>query len=235
MNNKTQNIIMRVTEEEKEWVKNKANKLGYHSMSAFLMHAAETQIQLSVDMKDYRDLTKEINYIGKNINNLIRRIYTQGIYTDSDIDFLKVNQEKIWLLIKQQYDKLLSLEKDFTSEKVSLESLEDIAATLEKEKLEIPKRFVLEKVYEGIKNDFLYLIEVIKSSPKQEEDVVDYLFEYLYGDTLFQLENAELIAFSDELFSFTQKIKFRMVNLKYHFKDDDWFDLKDILDEYEIY
>lgn len=226
---------MRVTEEEKEWVKNKANKLGYHSMSAFLMHAAETQIQLSVDMKDYRDLTKEINYIGKNINNLIRRIYTQGIYTDSDIDFLKVNQEKIWLLIKQQYDKLLSLEKDFTSEKVSLESLEDIAATLEKEKLEIPKRFVLEKVYEGIKNDFLYLIEVIKSSPKQEEDVVDYLFEYLYGDTLFQLENAELIAFSDELFSFTQKIKFRMVNLKYHFKDDDWFDLKDILDEYEIY
>ena len=226
---------MRVTEEEKEWVKNKANKLGYHSMSAFLMHAAETQIQLTVDMKDYRDLTKEINYIGKNINNLIRRIYTQGIYTDSDIDFLKVNQEKIWLLIKQQYDKLLSLEKDFTSEKISLESLEDIAATLEKEKLEIPKRFVLEKVYEGIKNDFLYLIEVIKSSPEQEEDVVDYLFEYLYGDTLFQLENAELIAFSDELFSFTQKIKFRMVNLKYHFKDDDWFELKDILDEYEIY
>lgn len=235
MNNKTQNIIIRVTEEKKEWVKNKANKLGYHSMSAFLMHAAETQIQLTVDMKDYRDLTKEINYIGKNINNLIRRIYTQGIYTDSDIDFLKVNQEKIWLLIKQQYDKLLSLEKDFTSEKISLESLEDIAATLEKEKLEIPKRFVLEKVYEGIKNDFLYLIEVIKSSPEQEEDVVDYLFEYLYGDTLFQLENAELIAFSDELFSFTQKIKFRMVNLKYHFKDDDWFELKDILDEYEIY
>lgn len=226
---------MRVTEEEKEWVKNKANKLGYHSMSAFLMHAAETQIQLTVDMKVYRDLTKEINYIGKNINNLIRRIYTQGIYTDSDIDFLKVNQEKIWLLIKQQYDKLLSLEKDFTSEKISLESLEDIAATLEKEKLEIPKRFVLEKVYEGIKNDFLYLIEVIKSSPEQEEDVVDYLFEYLYGDTLFQLENAELIAFSDELFSFTQKIKFKMMKLEYHFDDDDWFELKDILDEYEIY
>lgn len=226
---------MRVTEEEKEWVKNKANKLGYHSMSAFLMHAAETQIQLTVDMKDYRDLTKEINYIGKNINNLIRRIYTQGIYTDSDIDFLKVNQEKIWLLIKQQYDKLLSLEKDFTSEKISLESLEDIAATLEKEKLEIPKRFVLEKVYEGIKNDFLYLIEVIESSPEQEEDVVDYLFEYLYGDTLFQLENAELIAFSDELFSFTQKIKFKMMKLEYHFDDDDWFELKDILDEYEIY
>lgn len=235
MNNKTQNIIIRVTEEKKEWVKNKANKLGYHSMSAFLMHAAETQIQLTVDMKDYRDLTKEINYIGKNINNLIRRIYTQGIYTDSDIDFLKVNQEKIWLLIKQQYDKLLSLEKDFTSEKISLESLEDIAATLEKEKLEIPKRFVLEKVYEGIKNDFLYLIEVIESSPEQEEDVVDYLFEYLYGDTLFQLENAELIAFSDELFSFTQKIKFKMMKLEYHFYDDDWFELKDILDEYEIY
>jgi len=235
VNNKTQNIIMRVTEEEKEWVKNKANKLGYHSMTAFLMHAAETQIQLTVDMKVYRDLTKEINYIGKNINNLIRHIYTQGIYADSDIDFLKANQEKIWDLINKQYDKLLSLGKDFTSEKISLESLEGIAATLEKEKLEIPKRFVLEEIYEGIKNDFLYLIEVIKKSPEQEEDVVEYLFEYLYGDTLFQLEDAALIAFSDELFSFTQKIKFKMMKLEYHFDDDDWFELKDILDEYEIY
>jgi len=235
VNNKTENIIMRVTEEEKEWVKNKANKLGYHSMTAFLMHAAETQIQLTVDMKVYRDLTKEINYIGKNINNLIRHIYTQGIYADSDIDFLKANQEKIWDLINKQYDKLLSLGKDFTSEKISLESLEGIAATLEKEKLEIPKRFVLEEIYEGIKNDFLYLIEVIKKSPEQEEDVVEYLFEYLYGDTLFQLEDAALIAFSDELFSFTQKIKFKMMKLEYHFDDDDWFELKDILDEYEIY
>jgi len=235
VNNKTQNIIMRVTEEEKEWVKNKANKLGYHSMTAFLMHAAETQIQLTVDMKVYRDLTKEINYIGKNINNLIRHIYTQGIYADSDIDFLKANQEKIWDLINKQYDKLLSLGRDFTSEKISLESLEGIAATLEKEKLEIPKRFVLEEIYEGIKNDFLYLIEVIKKSPEQEEDVVEYLFEYLYGDTLFQLEDAALIAFSDELFSFTQKIKFKMMKLEYHFDDDDWFELKDILDEYEIY
>jgi hypothetical protein len=226
---------MRVTEEEKEWVKNKANKLGYHSMTAFLMHAAETQIQLTVDMKVYRDLTKEINYIGKNINNLIRHIYTQGIYADSDIDLLKANQEKIWDLINKQYDKLLSLGKDFTSEKISLESLEGIAATLEKEKLEIPKRFVLEEIYEGIKNDFLYLIEVIKKSPEQEEDVVEYLFEYLYGDTLFQLEDAALIAFSDELFSFTQKIKFKMMKLEYHFDDDDWFELKDILDEYEIY
>lgn len=235
MKNKTQNIIIRVTEEEKEWVKNKANKLGYHSMTAFLMNAAETQIQLTVDMKVYRDLTKEINYIGKNINNLIRHIYTQGIYADSDIDFLKANQEKIWDLINKQYDKLLGLGKDFTSEKISLESLEGIAATLEKEKLEIPKRFVLEEIYEGIKNDFLYLIEVIKKSPEQEEDVVEYLFEYLYGDTLFQLEDAALIAFSDELFSFTQKIKFKMMKLEYHFDDDDWFELKDILDEYEIY
>lgn len=226
---------MRVTEEEKEWVKNKANKLGYHSITAFLMHAAETQIQLTVDMKVYRDLIKEINYIGKNINNLIRHIYTQGIYTDSDIDFLKANQEKIWDLINKQYDKLLGLGKDFTSEKISLESLEGIAATLEKEKLEIPKRFVLEEIYEGIKNDFLYLIEVIKKSPEQEEDVVEYLFEYLYGNTLFQLEDAALIAFSDELFSFTQKIKFKMMKLEYHFDDDDWFELKDILDEYEIY
>ncbi|MGQ7173831.1 hypothetical protein ACUOCP_54200, partial [Escherichia sp. R-CC3] len=54
--------------------------------------------------KAYRDLTKEINYIGKNINSLIRRINTDGIYTDSDIDFLRVNQKKIINLINTEYD-----------------------------------------------------------------------------------------------------------------------------------
>ncbi|PGM62532.1 plasmid mobilization protein, partial [Bacillus cereus] len=106
---------MRLTEEDKEYIKNKSEELGYKNVSAFLIDSAKTHFKLEVDMKIYRDLTKEINYIGKNINSLIRRINTDGIYTDHDIDFLKVNQKKIIKIIHKEYDRLLDLKTKFNS------------------------------------------------------------------------------------------------------------------------
>ncbi|QDZ77545.1 plasmid mobilization protein, partial [Bacillus cereus] len=90
-------------EQDKEMIKNKAEELGYKTVSAFLIDSAKTHFRLEIDMKVYRDLTKEINYIGKNINSLIRRIHTDGIYTDQDMDFLKVNQKKIIKIIQKEY------------------------------------------------------------------------------------------------------------------------------------
>ena len=221
--------------EQKEYIKTKAEKLGYKSVSAFLVSAAYNQINLTMDMKVYRDLTKEINYIGKNINSLIHRINIDGIYSDSDIDFLRVNQEKIWDIINKEYDKLLDTQKNFTSDNLSIDSLEKLKESLVKNEMPIPKKIVLEEVYEMIKNDFIYLIECIKNSKEQDEDISEYLFEYVYGDTLFELDEDSLINFSNEIFTFTQKIKFKMLKLEYNFSDDDWFELKDILDEYEIF
>lgn len=224
-----------LSEKDKEYVKEKSEKLGYKNVSAFLVSAAYNQINLTMDMKVYRDLTKEINYIGKNINSLIHRINIDGIYSDSDIDFLRVNQEKIWDIINKEYDKLLDTQKNFTSDNLSIDSLEKLKESLVENEMSIPKKIVLEEVYEMIKNDFIYLIECIKNSKEQDDDISEYLFEYVYGDTLFELDEDSLINFSNEIFTFTQKIKFKMIKLEYNFSDDDWFELKDILDEYEIF
>ncbi|BCC56569.1 hypothetical protein BCJMU07_p251 (plasmid) [Bacillus cereus] len=110
---------MRLTEDDKEYIKNKSEELGYKNVSAFLIDSAKTHFKLEVDMKAYRDLTKEINYIGKNINSLIRRINTDGIYTDSDIDFLRVNQKKIINRINTEYDRLIDLKTKFNSDSLS--------------------------------------------------------------------------------------------------------------------
>lgn len=61
---------MSLEHEEKDYIKNKAKELGYKNVSAFLIDSAKPHFKLEVDMKAYRDLTKEINYIGKNINSL---------------------------------------------------------------------------------------------------------------------------------------------------------------------
>ncbi|OQR53166.1 hypothetical protein CDB3_31605, partial [Bacillus sp. CDB3] len=63
-------------EKDKKMIKNKAEEFGYKTVSAFMVDSAKSHFKLEVDMKAYRDLTKEINYIGKNINSLIRRIHT---------------------------------------------------------------------------------------------------------------------------------------------------------------
>lgn len=116
---RTTYLQMSLEHEEKDYIKNKATELGYKNVSAFLIASAKSFFKLEVDMKAYRDLTKEINYIGKNINSLIRRINTDGIYTDNDIDFLRVNQKEIINIMNTEYDRLLDLKTKFNSDSLS--------------------------------------------------------------------------------------------------------------------
>ncbi|MDA1774892.1 hypothetical protein PDJ95_26635 [Bacillus cereus] len=221
--------------EEKDYIKNKATELGYKNVSAFLIDSAKTHFKLEVDMKAYRNLTKEINYIGKNINSLIRRINTDGIYTDSDIDFLRVNQKKIINRINTEYDRLIDLKTKFNSDSLSKKQKEKLIQSLTENQIQIPKKLALEEVYEKIKEDFIYIIECIENSPEQDEEVTEYVWQYLYGDTLFKLDDNQLIELADSIFICAQKLKFKLAKLDNVFEDDDWFELKDILDEYEIY
>jgi hypothetical protein len=226
---------MRLTEDDKEYIKNKSEELGYKNVSAFLIDSAKTHFKLEVDMKAYRDLTKEINYIGKNINSLIRRINTDGIYTDSDIDFLRVNQKKIINRINTEYDRLIDLKTKFNSDSLSKKQKEKLIQSLTENQIQIPKKLALEEVYEKVKEDFIYIIECIENSPEQDEEVTEYVWQYLYGDTLFKLDDKQLIELADSIFIFAQKLKFKLAKLDNVFEDDDWFEQKDILDEYEIY
>ncbi|PER44121.1 hypothetical protein COL26_19020 [Bacillus thuringiensis] len=222
-------------EKDKEMIKNKAVELGYKSTSAFVIASAKSYFKLEVDMKAYRDLTKEINYIGKNINSLIRRINTDGMYTDSDIDFLRINQKKIVNLINTEYDRLIDLKTKFNSDSLSKKQKEILIQSLTENQIQIPKKLVLEEVYEKIKEDFVYIIECIDNSPEQDKEVTEYVWQYLYGDTLYNLDDNRLIKLADIIFIFSQKLKFKLSKLDNVFEDDDWFELKDILDEYEIY
>lgn len=235
MTRRTTYLQMSLTHEEKDFIKNKANELGFKNVSAFLIESAKNHFRLNLDMSAYRKLAREINYIGKNINSLIRRINTDGIYSDSDIDFLRTNQKIIIDLMNKEYDRLLNLKKNFTSDKLSLKDKKNLIKVLQQHQIEVPKKIVLEEIYEQIKDDFIYVIQAIEKSPKQDQDVADYVWEYLYGDTLYSLDQEKLIKFANEIFMYTQKLKMKLAKLDNIFDDDDWFSFKEILDEYEVY
>ena len=234
-NRKKERLEIQLFKDEKEFIKNKSIDFGYKNVSAFVIDSVKSHFKLEVDMKAYRDLTKEMNYIGKNINSLIRRINTDGIYTDNDIDFLRVNQKKIIKIMNTEYDRLLDLKTKFNSDSLSKKQKEKLIKSLSENQIKIPKKLVLEEVYEKIKEDFVYIIECIENSPEQDMEVTEYVWQYLYGDTLYRLEDDQLIKLADSIFIFAQKVKFKLSKLDNVFSDDDWFELKDILDEYEIY
>lgn len=224
-----------LSHEDKEFIKNKASDLGFRTVSAFLLESAKNHFRLNIDMSIYREMTKEINYIGKNINSLIRRINTDGIYSDNDIDFLKTNQKIIIEIINKEYDRLLDLKSNFTSENMNLKEKENLIRSFNQNQIEIPKKILLEEIYEQIKNDFIFIVDAIENSREQEKEVAEYIWEYLYGKTLYELDETKIIEFANKIFLFAQKLKMKLIKLGNVFDNEDWFNLKDLLDEYEIY
>lgn len=235
MAKKTSNILIRVTEEKKKRMKNKAEKLGYTSLTAFLISAAENHFLIELDLSHYREVAKEINYVGKNINSLIRRINTDGIYTQSDVLYLSEKLSEIKDILSKDYQSLIKLRKKYESDKMPIKEKKNLIKALQQNEIRIPKKVALEEIYNSIKDDMIYLSELIVNSPELDETFVDYLWQYLYGETLYNLADDKLIDLSDELFIFTQKIKMKLLNLDNIFDEDDWDNLKEILDEYEIY
>jgi hypothetical protein len=224
-----------LSEEEKEFIRKKSEEYGYKTVSGFLIDSAKNHFKVELDLSVYRELAKEINYIGKNINNLIRHIFTVGVYTKSDLDEIKRNQEIIIEKLNKEYDNLLRLRKKYTSSNMTLKDKKKLIKELTKHEIETPKKLVLEELYERIREDIIYICDSIENSPEQEEGIADYVYEYMYGYTLFSLDEKQLIEFADKIFFFTEKLKMKLLKPDNYFDDDDWFELKDILDEYEVY
>lgn len=232
---KTEEIKVRVTKEEKDFIKKRSEELGYRSMTAFLIESAKNHFIVDMDLSEYRKLTKEINYIGKNINMLMRHINTTGFYGKEDLNFILKNQEEIKEIVNKDYKEMIRFKKNFDSSKMTLKDKKKLIEQFKESELTVPKKILFDEVYNMIKEDVVYICDMIEKSPEQEEGVADYVYEYIFGETLFELEDDKLIEFADKIYLFTQRIKFKLVNPNACFSDEDWDDLKDILDEYEIY
>ena len=92
--------FFRVKEEEDKMIKEKMKQLGTDNFGAY---ARKTLIDGYVVQTDYptiKNLLKEINKIGVNINQIAKRTNeTNRIYED-DIKELKGELEQVWQLLK---------------------------------------------------------------------------------------------------------------------------------------
>src|SRR5690625_3624140 len=233
MNKKDEIIKFRVTKEQKEKIKKKAEQYGYNYVSSFLKASAENHFIIKLDLSYFDEVAKEINYIGKNINNLVHHIFSTGSYSDYDLKEIQRLQNEIFKRDNKEYDYLLKLRKQYKEGNMSLKDKERLIKELNKHNVEVPKEVILDEVFEQIRNNILYVCQVIEDSPEQEEGISDYVYEYMFDETIFNLREERLIDFANDIYLFTEKIKMKLLNVTNVFDDDDWWELKDILDEYE--
>lgn len=101
----------------------------------------------------------------------------------------------------------------FNNDSLSKKQKEKLIQLLTGNQIQIPEKLVLEEVYEKIKEDFTYIIKCIENSPEQDKEVAEYVWQYLYGDTLYKLDDNQLIELADIIFIFAQKLKFKLSKL----------------------
>ncbi|MFY8329455.1 hypothetical protein [Vagococcus carniphilus] len=220
-------------QKDKEYIQKKTKQLGYATMSAFLIDSSKSFFILNIDMAIYRKLTKEINYIGKNINSIVRRINSEKFYSDLDIEHLERKIDEIYELIKKEYKRLGELAFNFTSNDLTDDEVVKVIKAYEESHLPVPKFILLQDVYQNIHDSLVFITEMIQESKHQEEAVEEYLWNYLNRDFIKSLSDERLTEFSNRLLKYYENLRRKKINLDYHFSDDDWFDLVDILDDYE--
>lgn len=110
MKNRKRNVKMEfyVLPEEKEIIKKKMEIAHKKNLSEYLREAAvyDRVIVYDYDGLALRDLTKEINKIGVNINQVAARVNSTDNVYQEDLDYLKTEVEKIWQLQKSILSKL---------------------------------------------------------------------------------------------------------------------------------
>lgn len=100
MANRKRKIVLRcpVTEEEREMIELKMKQLGTSQIGAYLRKMAIDGYVINFDTTDIKTFSKELQKIGRNINQIAKRVNsTNSIYRE-DMEEIRERQKEIWLL-----------------------------------------------------------------------------------------------------------------------------------------
>ena len=100
MANRKRNIQMKfwVTEEEKRLIDEKMSQLPTKKYGAYLRKMAIDGYIIQVDITDIREMTKALGSIGRNINQIAKRINAGGPAYQADMEEIRARLEQIWQL-----------------------------------------------------------------------------------------------------------------------------------------
>ena len=100
MANRKRNIQMKfyVTEEEKQLIEQKMQQLPTRRYGAYLRKMAIDGYIINMDTTDIKKFTAELGAIGRNINQIAKRVNAGGSVYKEDIQEIRERLDEIWLL-----------------------------------------------------------------------------------------------------------------------------------------
>ena len=100
MANRKRNIQMKfwVTEEEKRLIDEKMAQLPTKRYGAYLRKMAIDGYIIQVDTTDIKEMTKALGSIGRNINQIAKRVNARGPTYQADMEEIRERLDQIWQL-----------------------------------------------------------------------------------------------------------------------------------------
>ena len=100
MANRKRPIVFRcpVTAEERALIEQKMAQLPTQRIGAYLRKMAIDGYIIYTDTADIKAFTKELSAIGRNINQIAKRINTGGPAYQADMDEIRERLDEIWQL-----------------------------------------------------------------------------------------------------------------------------------------
>ena len=87
-----------VTEEEKRLIDKKMKQLPTQRCGAYLRKMAIDGYIIHTDMSSLKEMNKALFSIGRNINQIAKRLNTGGTAYKADMDEIRERMEQIWQL-----------------------------------------------------------------------------------------------------------------------------------------
>ena len=100
MANRKRKIVLRcpVTDEERKLIEHKMSLVPTNQIGAYLRKMAIDGYIIYTDTKDIRAMNKELQRIGRNINQIAKRVNSTSSIYMTDIEELKEDLQNIWRL-----------------------------------------------------------------------------------------------------------------------------------------
>ena len=100
MANRKRNIQMKfwVTEEEKRLIDEKMKQLPTQRYGAYLRKMAIDGYIIHTDMSSLKEINKSLFSIGRNINQIAKRLNAGGTAYKADMDEIRERMRQIWQL-----------------------------------------------------------------------------------------------------------------------------------------
>ena len=100
MANRKRNIQIKfwVTEEEKQLIEEKMAQLQTKRSGAYLRKMAINGYIIQVDTTDIKEMTRALSAIGRNINQIAKRLNAGGSAYQADMEEIRERMDQIWQL-----------------------------------------------------------------------------------------------------------------------------------------